>query len=69
MLPLDIAFQTREKVPYTVKLAKLFNSEIKVLGVRLSNIKSIEKKIHQYEQQVVSYMISGIQALLMREIT
>ncbi len=56
VLPLDITFQTREKVPYTVKLAKLFNSEIHVLGVRLSNIKSIEKKLHQYVQQVVSYI-------------
>lgn len=56
VLPLDITFQTREKVPYTVKLAKLFNSEIHVLGVRLSNIKSIEKKLHQYVQQVTSYI-------------
>jgi nucleotide-binding universal stress UspA family protein len=56
VLPLDITFQTREKVPYTVKLAKLFHSEIHVLGIRLSNIKSIEKKLHQYVQQVVSYI-------------
>jgi nucleotide-binding universal stress UspA family protein len=56
VLPLDITFQTREKVPYTVKLAKLFNSEIHVVSVRLSNIKSIEKKLHQYVQQVVSYV-------------
>jgi nucleotide-binding universal stress UspA family protein len=56
VLPLDITFQTREKVPYTVKLAKLFHSEIHVLGVRLSNIKSIEKKLHQYVRQVVSYI-------------
>jgi nucleotide-binding universal stress UspA family protein len=56
VLPLDITFQTREKVPYTVKLAKLFNSEIHLLSVRLSNIKSIEKKLHQYTKQVASYI-------------
>ena len=56
VLPLDITFQTREKVPYTVKLAKLFNSEIHLLSVRLSHIKSIEEKLHQYIGQVASYI-------------
>jgi nucleotide-binding universal stress UspA family protein len=55
VLPLDITFQTREKVPYTVKLAKLFNSEIHLITVRGSNLKSIEKKLHNYAEQVGSY--------------
>jgi nucleotide-binding universal stress UspA family protein len=55
VLPLDITFQTREKVPYTVELAKVFNSKIHLLTIRLSNLKSIEKKLHQYAQQVASY--------------
>jgi len=56
VLPLDITFQTREKVPYTVEFAKIFNSKIHLLTVRLSNIKSIEKKLHQYAKQVASYL-------------
>jgi nucleotide-binding universal stress UspA family protein len=56
VLPLDITLQTREKVPYTVELAKLFNSEIHLLTVRLTNIKSIEKKLHQYAEQVGAYI-------------
>jgi nucleotide-binding universal stress UspA family protein len=56
VLPLDITFQTREKVPYTAKLAKLFNSEIHLLTVRLSHIKSIEKQLHQYVDQVAAYI-------------
>ena len=55
VLPLDITFQTREKVPYTVELAKAFGSKIHLLTIRLSNLKSIEKKLHQYAAQVVSY--------------
>jgi nucleotide-binding universal stress UspA family protein len=55
VLPLDITFQTREKVPYTVELAKVFSSKIHLLTIRLSNLKSIEKKLHQYSQQVASY--------------
>lgn len=56
VLPLDITFQTREKVPYTVELAKTFNSKIHLLTIRKSNLKSIEKKLHQYAQQVASYI-------------
>jgi nucleotide-binding universal stress UspA family protein len=58
VLPLDITFQTREKVPYTVELAKTFGSEIHVITTRLSNLKSIEKKLHQYADQVVTYIKS-----------
>jgi len=56
VLPLDITLQTREKVPYTVKLAKLFNSEIHLLTVRSSKLKSIEKKLHRYAEQVATYL-------------
>jgi nucleotide-binding universal stress UspA family protein len=56
VLPLDITFQTREKVPYTVELAKAFGSKIHLLTVRLSNLKSIEKKLYQYAGQVASYL-------------
>src|SRR5665647_717165 len=45
VLPLDITFQTREKVPYTVEMAKVFGSKIHLLTIRLSNLKSIEKKL------------------------
>jgi len=56
VLPLDITFQTREKVPYTAKLAKLFNSKVHLVSVRLSNIKSIEKILDQYIRQVANYL-------------
>jgi nucleotide-binding universal stress UspA family protein len=55
VLPLDLTFQTREKVPYTVELAKVFGSKIHLLTIRLSKLKSIEKKLHQYSEQVASY--------------
>ena len=56
VLPLDMTFQTREKVPYRVELAKKFGSKIHLLTIRLSNLKSIEKKLHQYAGQVASYL-------------
>jgi nucleotide-binding universal stress UspA family protein len=55
VLPLDITLQTREKVPYTAKLAKLFGSEIHLITVSGSHLKSIEKKLYKYTEQVCSY--------------
>lgn len=56
VLPLDITFQTREKVPFTAILAKLFNSEIHILSVRNSRLSSIEAKLHQYVTSVAAYL-------------
>jgi len=56
VLPIQMTFQTREKVPYTVKLAKLFHSEIHLLTISHSKNKSILKKLQQYSDQVVSYI-------------
>jgi hypothetical protein len=53
---MDITFQTREKIPYTIKLAKLFNSQIHLITLRSSKYNSIEKKLHQYAIQVASYI-------------
>ncbi len=55
VLPLDTTHQTREKVPYTVKLAKLFHSEIHLITVSSSHLKSSENKLYKYTEQVCSY--------------
>jgi nucleotide-binding universal stress UspA family protein len=56
VLPLDFTFQTREKVPYTANLAKVFGSKIHILPISLSKIKSTEKKLLQYTHQTASYL-------------
>ncbi len=56
VMPLDITFQTREKVPLTVEIAKMFNSEIHLLTLSMSRMKSIGKKLQTYSQQVEAYL-------------
>ncbi|MBI5539425.1 MAG: universal stress protein [Bacteroidia bacterium] len=56
VLPFDNSLETREKVPYTVNIAKQFNAEIHLVTVRLSNSNSIEKKLLQYAEQAASYI-------------
>lgn len=55
ILPLDFTKETREKVPYTIKLAKQFGSEIHLITIQSTKLKSIDKKLHQYSKQAASY--------------
>ncbi len=55
VLPLDFTKETREKVPYTARLAKLFGSEIYLITVSSTKLKSIEKRLNQYSRQVKEY--------------
>jgi nucleotide-binding universal stress UspA family protein len=56
ILPLDFTKETREKVPYTINLAKQFGSEIHLITVKSTKLKSIDKKLHQYSNQVAAYL-------------
>lgn len=56
IMPLDITFQTREKVPYTAKIAKMFNSEIHIVTLASTKSKSIVKKLNNYSEQVGSFL-------------
>lgn len=58
VMPLDINFQTREKVPFTVKLAKMFGAEIHLLTINTSKSEEFEEKLHLYAHQMVSYIKS-----------
>ncbi len=55
VLPLDITFETCEKVPYTVALAKLFCSKIHLITISSPHLKSIPSKLYKYTEQVCSY--------------
>jgi nucleotide-binding universal stress UspA family protein len=45
VLPIDSSLDTRQKVPYTCKLAEMMKSEIHVLGVYTSHQHSQREKI------------------------
>lgn len=56
VLPLDIDFQTREKVPFTLRLAQMFNSELHLLTINTSKSIENEQKLFQYAHQVAAYI-------------
>lgn len=56
VMPIDSTIDTRQKVPFTAYLARIFNAEIHVLAVYTSNIKSIRSRVDLYAGQVCQYL-------------
>ena len=59
VLPIDSSMDTRQKVPFTIKMAKLFNSKIHILGLYSSEsiIPMVDKYIDQVEKFIKTYNI------------
>jgi nucleotide-binding universal stress UspA family protein len=57
LMPLDIGIISREKVPRTVEIAKLFHSEIHIVSiVTKEETKLEESKLHMYANQCMKFI-------------
>jgi nucleotide-binding universal stress UspA family protein len=56
VMPLDSTLDTRQKVPFTAYLAKLFDAEIHILKLYSNNVKAIQRTIDGYAEQVAGYL-------------
>jgi nucleotide-binding universal stress UspA family protein len=56
VLPLDISSDTRQKIPFTTELAKIFNSEIHVVTITSMQTDDISNKLASYSKQVCEYL-------------
>jgi len=56
VIPIDSTSSTRQKVPFAIEMAKLFHSEIDVLELQSSTLKSIRAKVTSYVNQVDEYL-------------
>lgn len=56
VLPLDSTPETRQKVPFTAYMAKIFNAEMHVLRVYTSKVAAVKRKIDSYSEQVVKHL-------------
>ena len=63
LLPLDLTVDTRQKVSNAIEIAKLFNSQIKIISVLLSpGDKTIESKLKQQLKQAEKVVLeSGLE--------
>jgi len=53
VLPIDTSFDTRQKAPFAISLAKQFGATIHVLGVSVDADKESEHHINTYSRQVI----------------
>ncbi len=56
VLPIDVTSETREKAPFTARLAALFGSEVHVVTVTSAEVEDINQKIELYATQVEHYL-------------
>jgi len=56
ILPIDTTNDTRQKVPYTAKIAKLFGSTVHIINVLTTDNNEVYKRLRSYSNQVVEYM-------------
>jgi nucleotide-binding universal stress UspA family protein len=58
LVPIDSSPETIQKLPYVVRLARLFRSEVHVVGTHLSHLNSIQRLAEKYVQQATSFLFS-----------
>ena len=56
VLPIDLSVDSRQKVPFTLELAKLFGAEVHVVGIHTLRGLGNRRKIRSYISQVASYI-------------
>jgi len=56
IMPIDSTIDTRQKVPFTAYLARLFDAEIYVVSVYASKYKAIRRRVDEYTDQVIKYL-------------
>jgi nucleotide-binding universal stress UspA family protein len=56
VLPLDSTPETRQKVPFSAYMAKIFDAEVHILRVYTSNVQAVIRKVNSYSDQVVKHL-------------
>ncbi|HEC44647.1 MAG TPA: universal stress protein [Bacteroides sp.] len=58
VLPIDVTIDTRQKVPFTATLAKLFDAQVHIITVSTSKGKRITDRLAAYSKQAAGYLKS-----------
>ncbi len=59
LLPIDYTQDTRQKVPYTAEVARIFGSKIHVLAVSSGRDQELVQRVKSWANQVVEYLNDG----------
>lgn len=56
VLPIDSTPETRQKVPFTSYIAKVFNAEVHILRVYSSSVAAMMRTVDSYAEQVMKHL-------------
>ena len=56
ILPIDSSLETRQKLPYTCKIARIFGAEVHVVSLYSTTIKAVRNKVDNYTNQVTKFL-------------
>jgi len=56
VIPVDSTLETRQKIPFATKMAKLFGAEIHILSLYSTTIKAVRYKVDNYAKQVAKFL-------------
>lgn len=58
LVPIDATLESRQKVPFTVRLAKIYNAEVHMLAMYHSKVRMVQENIISYTKQAAEYLES-----------
>ncbi len=56
VMPMDSTMETRQKVPFTSDLAKMFDAEVHILAMYTTNIENVRGTVMSYAKQSAKYL-------------
>jgi nucleotide-binding universal stress UspA family protein len=56
VIPIDSSQETRQKIPVASQVAQLFNSEVHILSLYSTTLKSVHKRVDNYAKQVMDFL-------------
>jgi len=56
LIPIDNTSETLQKIPFTAKMAAIFNSEVHLLGVYSTVLQSMHKKVNKMMEEADNYL-------------
>jgi len=55
VMPVDSSMETRQKVPFTSELAKLFDAEVHILATYTTTVENVRRTVMSYAKQSAKY--------------
>jgi nucleotide-binding universal stress UspA family protein len=56
VMPIDSTPETRQKVPFTAYIAKVFDAELHVLSIYTANVAALKRTVDSYTEQVIKHL-------------